>query len=90
MTPQDFPESNIRFGPPPDLSDSQCGAIHAYQGQVQQGSVEGAPVIVTAWKPDARELAALNAGAPVYLSMLAGGLAPHFLSTSFAEAANPA
>ena len=89
MTPVKFPESNAHFGPPPDLEESQCKTIHAHIGQVERGSCEGATLVVTAWKPDERELAALNAGQPVFLSCL-GGLPPHFITTNFAEATNPA
>ena len=82
MTPVDFPESNTTFGPPPDLEESQCQTIHAYHGTVPRGSVEGAGIVVTAWRPSAEELEALNAGAPVFLTCI-GGLPPHLLSTSF-------
>jgi hypothetical protein len=90
MTSTHFPEANTRYGPPPDLTDAQCGIIYAHEAAVERGSVEGAHMVITAWKPDARELEALNAGAPVYMSMLGRGLAPHFLSTSFDVASNPA
>lgn len=89
MTPVKFPEANSRFGPPPNLTEEQCGTIHAYQGRVARGSVEGSLLVVVAWKPSEAELAALNAGAPIFLSCI-GGLPPHFLCTSFAEAVNPA
>lgn len=89
MTSTNFAQANSTFGPPPDLTDTQCNTIYAYQGRVERGSVEGSPIVVVAWKPDARELARIAAGEPIFLSCL-GGLPPHFLSTSFAEAANPA
>lgn len=89
MRPASFPEANSRFHPPADLDESQCGTIHAYQGSIQRGSCEGAHLVVTAWQPDDRERAAIAAGAPVFLSCV-GGLPPHFLTTNFAEATNPA
>jgi hypothetical protein len=45
-------------------------------------------MVVVAWKPTAEELAALNAGAPVFLTTL-GGLPPHFITTDFAAATTP-
>lgn len=90
MTPAPFPEANTRFGPPQDLTDAQCLPVMAYVGQVRGGSVDGYPVIVTAWRPDARELEVLKAGGAVYLSFASDGLPPHFLTTSFEEATHPA
>jgi hypothetical protein len=89
MTPTPFPEQNAIYGPPPDLEESQCRSIFAWHGQAMRGSCEGAKLIVVAWKPDERELEALIAGRPVFLSMLSG-LMPHFLTTNFQEATNPA
>lgn len=88
MTPIQFPEANATFAPPPDLDESQCMTIHAYVGETQGGTVDGANMVVTAWKPSEHELEMLNAGAPVYLTVL-GGLPPHMITTSFAQATNP-
>lgn len=82
MNPVNFPEATVPFGPPADLDESQCGVINAFVGRVEGGNVDGARQVVVAWKPTAEELAELNAGGAVYLSML-GGLLPHFLCTSF-------
>lgn len=89
MIATDFPEANKYFGPPKDLDPEQCQTIRAHVGVVQRGSVEGLPMIITAWKPTAAELADLNAGAPVYVTFVSGGLPPHFLTTQFAQATNP-
>lgn len=88
MTPVQFPEANIRYGPPPDLEESQCMTIHAYQGQIEGGSVDGSTVIVTAWKPSTLELAELMAGKPLFLSFI-GILPPHFPCTNFNSAIHP-
>jgi hypothetical protein len=88
MIPIQFPEANTRYGPPPDLAESQCMTIHAYQGTVERGSVEGAAIVVVAWKPSPQEIEAMLAGKPIFLSCL-GGLPPHFLSTDFETAINP-
>lgn len=87
MRPIDFPEANVTYGPPPDLAESQCGSIRAFAGTVDKGSCEGSRIVVVAHIPDARQLAELNAGAPIFLTVM-GGLAPHILTTNFAEAVN--
>lgn len=89
MSPVKFIEANCYFGPPPDLTSEQVQVIHAWRGESASGSVDGAPMVVTAWQPSEAELADLAAGAPVYLTAM-GILQPHFLSTSFATATNPA
>ena len=89
MRPADFPEANCTFGPPPDLDPSQVVPIRAWMGETRGGSVDGSKMIVTAWQPSAEEIAAINAGAPIFLSVL-GGLPPHFLAVTFADASNPA
>lgn len=89
MTPVTFPQANARFGPPSDLAESQCMTIHAYQGKVERGSVEGSPIVVTAWKPSPQELNAMIEGSPIFLSFL-GGLPPHFVTTDFQQATHPA
>lgn len=89
MTPVKFPEANSRFGPPEDLAESQCMTIWAYSGTVAGGSVDGAHQVVVAWLPDEQERKRIADGGPIFLSVI-GGLPPHYLSTSFAEAIKPA
>jgi len=88
MTPVLFPQCNAAFGPPSDLDESQCATIPAYVGEVKRGSVEGSKIVVVAWLPTPEELAIIKAGGPIFLSMM-GGLAPHFVTTSFEEAIAP-
>lgn len=87
---KNYPQANIQFGPPPELEESQCQRILAFAGTVQQGSVEGSPIIVTAFKPSDAEIKTLMAGGCIYVSFLTGSLPPHMLTTSFEEAINPA
>lgn len=89
MISQTFPESNIKMRRPAGFEESQIGTIDAFLGEVKSGSCEGANLVVVAWKPTPAELEALNKGCPVFLSCL-GGLPPHFLTTNFQEATNPA
>jgi hypothetical protein len=89
MTPIPFPEANKIFKAPAGFDEAQVAAIPAYLGETRTGSCDGERCVVVAWKPDERELAAIAAGAPIFLTCL-GGLPPHFLTTNFTEATNPA
>lgn len=88
MTPTTFEQANCKFGTPEGLDESQVMTIHAYRGPVVGGSVDGAQLVVTAWKPTEAEIEVMKAGAPVFLSVL-GGLPPHFLTTDFEQAVKP-
>jgi len=86
MSPANFPESNGSFCAPSDMDESQVLTIEAFKGVVQGGNLDGCQFVVVAWLPTPEEIEQLKAGQPIYLSIL-GGLAPHFLTTSFKEAA---
>lgn len=88
MTPVAFAQANTRFGPPPDLAESQCMTIQGYVGTIQGGSLDGSTVVVVAWKPTAEEIARINQGQPIYLSFI-GGIPPHFPCMDFDSAINP-
>ena len=90
MTPAHFPEANMRFGPPPGIAESQVAPIVGHVRQIQSGSCDGAMLAVVAWKPTEAEIAHLAQGGLIYLSCLGGVLPPHFISTTFEEAVNPA
>jgi hypothetical protein len=89
MNPVHFPESNINFGPPSDLAESQCRTVFGYRGTIEGGSCDGFPLAITAWRPSEQELAAINAGQPIFVSFV-GGVPPHFMTTSFQQATQPA
>jgi hypothetical protein len=81
MTAIDFPQSNTVYKAPPDMDASQVFDIPAHVGDIKGGNIDGSLVVTVAWQPSEEDLAALNAGAPVFVSMI-GGLAPHMLHTS--------
>lgn len=87
MTPTDLPETNAQFGAPKGMMESQVATIRAFWGEIDQGPLEGSEFVVTAWQPSPEEVAAINAGAPIFLTTM-GGLPPHLLTTSFREATN--
>lgn len=85
MTATHFPQSNIVYGPPKGLDESQVASIHAYETEVQRGNLDGVKLTITAWQPSNRELNDLLLGRPVFLSFI-GGLPPHYVCTSFEDA----
>ena len=89
MTPVDFKEGNKIFGPPEGFTEGQVKPVRAYHGTVRTGSCEGAPCVVVAYQPDAYERQIIADGGSVFMTVL-GGLPPHMLTTSFAQAVNPA
>ena len=89
MNPINFKEANTKFGPPKELAESQCLTIPAHVTRAHGGSVDGAEIVVVAWEPTAEERERIITGSPIFISMI-GGLSPHYLTTSFSEAINPA
>lgn len=89
MKPVTFPEANASFKAPTDLHENQVATIMAYCGPVPGGSMDGEKIVVVAWQPTADEVAAISLGRPIFLTTL-GGLPPHFLTTDFDSATNPA
>jgi hypothetical protein len=88
MTPATFPEANTKFGPHPDLSEEQCHTTPAFLGKVEQGSVDGANLVIVAWQPSLTDIERICDGGPIFLTCI-GGLPPHFLSTDFQTALHP-
>lgn len=89
MTPVAFPEANTDFNPPAGFEPSQVAPVRAFSGNVVGGSVDGMPVVVTAWMPSPEDIAALAAGRPLYVSIIGGFLPPHMVTTDFAAATQP-
>lgn len=83
MTPADFPQANTQFGHPDGYTEEQVATIPAFIGEWASGNLDGAPVVIVAWKPSPEELKQLNEGSPVFLGVLGQGLPPHFLTTHF-------
>jgi len=68
----DFPESNITFGKPDNMTDEQCFSISAYKGD---------GFINTVWMPNKEDIDAINAGRPIILSIIGSGMPPVSLFT---------
>lgn len=63
------------FGKPEGMTDEQCATLHVRAQRQEDESV----TLTSAWFPTPAELAALNAGEPVYLSVFGGGHPPVFV-----------
>jgi len=62
MITHDFPGTNVHAAPPPGYEE-MIGWLHCFHN--------GA-TCVSAWKPDAEQLAVLNAGGSVFVSVMSG------------------
>ena len=80
----DFPGTNMSFGKPADMEDEQCASLKAMVGKDQNQ----VPYILTAWQPSYEDLQALNAGRPLMLQIVGGGMPPVALWT-YDEATEP-
>lgn len=89
MTPIDFPQANKTYGPPPDLDESQCRSIRSYQGIVKGGSIDGLPIVVTAYQPSDEDRLRIANGAPIFISFIVDRLVPHMLTLDFESATHP-
>lgn len=58
------------------INTSACNTTFVAPGCADLPAAKGDDFIATYWKPDAEELAMLNAGFPVKLSILGTGLPP--------------
>lgn len=65
----------ILVGPPPGLTDQECGT-----GESLVGRVEGYPAFTSYWKPDAEQLALLNAGGVIELVQYVPHMVMHSMS----------
>ena len=84
MRTVDFPGTNHTFGKPADMTDEQCHSLTAMVGT----DSEGLPFVLTAWQPNYEDLQALNAGRPLMLQIVGGGMPPVALWT-YDENTNP-
>ena len=91
MNPADFPEANVSFGTPADMTKEQVAPIRGFVGQFTGGCVDGAPIFVSCWQPTPAEIEEIKTGKPIFISFMhLGGLPPHYPSLSFEEATHPA
>lgn len=83
MTPEHFPEANIKeMKKPNGWKDEDCGTIPVWHGMQNLPSGAQYPAFVSFWRPDADDLAALNSGGGIYLLIVSNGLPPVSMSTT--------
>lgn len=67
-----FPGANAHFGPPPGLEE-MVGHLYVFRN---------GRTVVSAWKPSPEELARLNAGEAIFVSVMSGdAVFPTFVGT---------
>lgn len=64
MDPVKIEGANLVLGKPSNWTDRECGSLHAYRD-----TADGVTITTSAWKPTPDELAAINSGATVYLTV---------------------
>jgi len=72
MTPIKFEGANVILTRPEDITDEQCGSVHALRGTDE----DGLPFVMTAWEPTPEEVLAIQAGAPIYLKVCGISMPP--------------
>lgn len=72
MRPIDLPDYNITLSKPTSMTDEQCAPLTAWHGD----DGEGNHCFVTAWVPNKEDLAALNAGLPIYFKTVSDYFPP--------------
>jgi len=82
MLPTQFPQANTHFKPPPGYNEDQVASIPAWVGELQDGNLDGAAVVIVAWRPSWEEVELLKKGNPVFIGFLAG-VPPHFVCAQF-------
>ena len=70
MNPIKHPSNNARLTPPPGITEEQCVTLHitrvSHQHPTQPDKLMAG--VISYWQPSPEELAALNAGNPLFLS----------------------
>ncbi len=65
--PTEFPEQNMVFTKPENMTDDECVSLPAYKDENQ---------VISCWQLNEQELKAVTETGRVYLSVLAGGNQP--------------
>lgn len=74
MLPVDFPESNFVYTRPTGLPE--CGDLRVWKG----GHYD-LPIVLSKWKPSVRDIAAMNRGESIWLSVYSSDIPPVALFT---------
>lgn len=76
-----YPDLEVyQVGPPPGMTEQECGTVEALAGQVQFDETRLMPVYADFWKPTEAELAMLNSGGLLELRLYCPQLVMHSLS----------
>jgi len=75
MRHMQHPSNNDVLGAPPGVPIEECGALPITRVEY----AGGLPAVVSFWRPSPDELAALNRGDPVFLSIMGRTHAPLYV-----------
>ena len=70
-----FPESNIVFDKPKDMTYEECSSACAFIGHDGDGN----PVVVTCWKPTYDEIDEIIRTGRIWCTHIGTGIQPHLL-----------
>lgn len=82
MSPIPFRESNKTYHKPQGWTDEQCSDLHVWEGPVPIDANTAVNGIISCWMPTEEELADLNAGKPIFISVLSNVQPPISLFTA--------
>lgn len=72
MIPVYFEGSNVVMGKPSDMTDEQCGSLHAMRGV----DADGFPFFDECWKPSEEEIKEIVSGKAIRIRILSKTLPP--------------
>jgi hypothetical protein len=79
MIPANFDEANGQLGPPEGMSEDECHTLRVWRGP-REG--DGAPMVISCWKPTQEELKEIQRTGRVWLWIMGNTMPPAFISGS--------
>lgn len=77
MMPVDFKEANFTFLKPKGMTDDECGDLRVFLGKYPDET----PCIISKWRPNKEDIEAINAGQPIWVSVIGTQTPPISLFT---------
>jgi hypothetical protein len=77
MMPVEFPEQNVVFTKPKEMTDEQCGQLPVHIGKDEEGN----RVMISCWKFSKEDLETIAKTGTIYLNITAQNMPPVSLFT---------
>lgn len=74
MKAKGFPEQNITFTKPQDMTDEECGSLPAYRGEGQ---------IISCWEVTPEDLERIKETGVIWLYVVGAGQPPVYIGTEY-------